>query len=229
MTLNDFFKKYKSGVDYDGYYGKQCVDYANAFAKEVYGVKNAFVGPYYAYQIYTDYGKYPTINKNFTRIANDSVKLNHPSRGDFIIWAKERNGTAGHIAIVVSADEHNITVIEQNYDGKGSVRKHTYTNYNYVLGWLRLKNSKKNTPTVKAGQIVRLAKRAVLYNYDSSQSGVKQLSDFSNFSGDAILKVGAHVQVAKVKTKANKNIWAYVDKYKAWFCVYDYQNDVSKI
>lgn len=39
MTVNEFVKKYKSGVDFDGMYGKQCVDYVNAYASEVLASK----------------------------------------------------------------------------------------------------------------------------------------------------------------------------------------------
>ena len=141
MTLDEFVKKYKNGVDYDGAYGKQCVDYVNAYARDVLGIKNAFVGPYYAYQCYTEYADYPNIRNNFNRVANG--KTNHPNKGDVIVWSKERNGYAGHIAVVLGATEHTLTVAEQNYDGKGNVRTHTYLNYNYVLGWLTPKHKNK--------------------------------------------------------------------------------------
>ena len=229
MTLSEFIKKYKNGVDFDGMYGKQCVDYVNAYARDVLGIKNAFVGPQYAYQCFTDYAKYPNIKNNFNRVANSTKTLNFPSKGDVIVWAKERNGYAGHIAIVLEAGEHTFTVAEQNYDGKGSVRTYTYLNYNNVLGWLVPKSKKVNEPAVKSGQAVKLKKRAKLFSSFTSQSEAVKLGSFSKFDGEAILKVGATVVAGKVKKKMNGNIWAYIEKYGGWICVYDYEKDISKI
>ena len=227
MTVNEFVKKYKNGVDFDGMYGKQCVDYVNAYARDVLGIKNAFVGPRYAYQCFTEYENYPNIKQNFTRVAN--AKTNYPSNGDVIVWAKERNGYAGHIALVLEAGEHIFTVAEQNFDGKGSVRTYTYLNYNNVLGWLVPKSKKENVPKLKAGQTVKLKKRAKLFLSFTSQSAVVELGSFSKFDGEAILKAGATVVAGKVKKKTNGNIWAYIEKYGGWICVYDYEKDVSKI
>ena len=229
MTLDEFVKKYKNGVDYDGAYGKQCVDYVNEYAKDVLGIKNAFVGPYYAYQCYTEYNNYPNIKNNFNRIANG--KTNHPNKGDVIVWAKERNDYAGHIAVVLGATEHTIKVAEQNYDGNGSVREYTYPNYNNVLGWLVPKNKKVNEPKVKVGQVITLKTGARLYNYDSSKSGVKKIKDFSSFNVDAeaVFKPKTKIEAKDVKHKSNGNIWVKTKYGDGWICVYDYKNDISKI
>ena len=229
MTLTEFVKKYKNGVDYDGMYGKQCVDYVNAYAKEVLGIKNAFVGPQYAYQCFSQYNDYPNIKNNFNRVANSTKTLNFPSKGDVIVWAKEKNGYAGHIAVVLEAGKHTFTVAEQNYDGKGSVRTYTYLNYNNVLGWLVPKKKKVNEPVLKVGQTIKLKRRATLFCSDTSSSAVKDLSEFSNFEGDALLKAGACVNAAKLNKKSNGNIWAYIEKYGGWICVYDCSKDISKI
>ena len=169
MTLDTFVKKYAGGVDYDGAYGKQCVDYVNEYAKVVLDIPDAFYaqGIQYAYQVYTNYENLPRVKPHFTRVAN--AKSNYPSKGDVVIWSKERNGKAGHIAVVLGATEHTLTVAEQNYDGKGSVREYTYPNYNNVLGWLVPKNKKVNEPKVKTGQVITLKTGARLYNYDSSK------------------------------------------------------------
>lgn len=229
MTLDEFLKKYKNGVDYDGAYGKQCVDYVNEYAKDVLGIKNAFVGPYYAYQCYTEYNNYPNIKNNFNRVANG--KTNHPTKGDVIVWAKERNGYAGHIAVVLGATEHTIKVAEQNYDGKGSVREYTYPNYNNVLGWLVPKNKKINEPKVKTGQVITLKTGARLYNFDSSKSGVKKIKDFSSFNVDteAVFKPKTKIEAKDVKHKSNGNIWVKTKYGDGWICVYDYKNDISKV
>lgn len=229
MTLDEFVKKYKNGVDYDGAYGKQCVDYVNEYAKDVLGIKNAFVGPRFAYQCYTDYADYPNIRNNFNRVPN--AKTNFPNKGDVIVWSKERNGYAGHIAVVLGATEHTIKVAEQNYDGKGSVREYTYPNYNNVLGWLVPKNKKVNQPKIKTGQIITLKTGARLYNFDSSKSGVKKIKDFSSFNVDAeaVFKPKTKIEVKAMKTKSNGNIWVKTKYGDGWICVYDYKNDISKV
>ena len=228
MTLDAFIAKYKTGVDYDGAYGKQCVDYVNAYAKEVLGIPDTFYGQgiQYAYQVYTNYENLPRVKPHFIRVAN--AKSNYPSKGDVVIWSKERNGYAGHIAVVLGATEHTLTVAEQNYDGRGGVRTHTYPNYNFVLGWLTPKL--KNKPALKVGQVITLKKGAKLYRGSNAGSGVMAFKDFTYFnsSAEAVLKPGAKVEVKAVKTNPNGNVWVKT-KYGGWICVYDYKGDNSKI
>lgn len=142
MLMGEWWKKYTAGEirkDYDGNYGVQCVDTANSFAEHVLGFgKGVFFGVRYAKDIFDNHNK-----KLF--IAEKNGKHNYPDKGNLVIWNR---GTAGHIAVVVEADEHNITVLESNYDGRGSTRQHTYTNYNNVVGWLipyRMVNIPKGT------------------------------------------------------------------------------------
>ena len=228
MTVDEFVKKYAGGVDYDGAYGKQCVDYVNEYAKAVLGIPDAFYaqGIQYAYQVYTNYENLPRVKPHFTRVANG--KTNYPAKGDVVIWGKARNGYAGHIAVVLGATEHTLTVAEQNYDGKGSVRTYTYPNYNFVLGWLTPKH--KHKPALKVGQIIVLKKGAKLYRSNNSGSGVMAFKDFTYFnsSAEAVLKPGAKVEVKAVKTNPNGNVWVKT-KYGGWICVYDYKGDNSKI
>ena len=230
MTLSEFVERYKNGVDYDGMYGRQCVDYVNEYAKDVLGIKNAFYGQgiQYAYQVYADYNSLAYVKEHFERIAN--ARSNYPVAGDVIVWAKERNGYAGHIAVVLDATEHTIKVAEQNYDGKGSVRVYTYQNYNHVLGWLRARSEKKNRPSVQEGQTLKSTKRAVLYHDYSAQSGAKRICDFSKFESEdiAVIKAGSRLQADKVVEKSNKNIWIYIEQYDGWVCIYDYENDEAK-
>lgn len=145
MLQRQFWKKYKEkGVDYDHLYGEQCVDLANAYAREVCNIHDAFTGFQYAYEVFTQYPFSGKLKQHFHRVRNS--KSNYPAKGDFVVWGKERNGYAGHIAVVVKATPNTITVLEQNFDGKGKtrspkradggIRKYTYKNYNHVLGWL---------------------------------------------------------------------------------------------
>ncbi|MBR2589818.1 MAG: hypothetical protein IKE65_02730 [Clostridia bacterium] len=89
---------------------------------------------------------------------------------------------------------------------------------------------KRHEPVLKKGQTVTLKKGAKLYRNNSSQSGVMCFKDFTNFTSDAqaLLKVGAKLEVKEVSKKANGNIWIKT-KYGGWICVYDYKNDISKL
>lgn len=150
MRFNSCITNIKNGVDYDGSYGYQCVDAVQYYLKNCLQVTPKF-NFNYAYEVYTKdiYGD------RLQKIPNKL--LNYPQKGDIIIWGKERNGYAGHIAIVLKATRTSITVVEQNFDGKGKtrtkadaykgVREHTYTNYKNVLGWLRNTYTTKNVDT----------------------------------------------------------------------------------
>lgn len=134
MDLKQFWDNVKdNGVDYDGVYGKQCVDLINAYCDRVLGIKGACYGVRYAYEIFSNIGA--TKFKNWKRLAYKSgVTADY---GDIIVWKKERNGYAGHIAIVKSSTKDNVTVYEQNYDGKGGRREHTY-DYTNVYGFIKI-------------------------------------------------------------------------------------------
>lgn len=87
---------------------------------------------------------------------------------------------------------------------------------------------KPTPPSVKVGQILKLKKGARVYAENNSKKVLK-ISDFSQFnvSAEALLKVGAKVQVASVVKNSNGNIWVYVSKYKGWICIWD--GKVSKV
>lgn len=89
---------------------------------------------------------------------------------------------------------------------------------------------KKNKPTIKAGQTITLKSGAYLYKEHKAGKKLK-ISDISQFnvSTSALLKKGAKVVVGKMAVNTHGNIWAFVDKYGAWICVYNYGADVSKI
>lgn len=142
MTLNDFWNSVRDkGADYDGMYGEQCVDLVNAYCDKVFGIKGACYGVGYAYEVFT--------KKERTKLSTWS-KATTGEYGDIVVWKKERNGYAGHIAIVKSCDKKTITVYEQNYDGKGKGRKpsladgglreHTY-DYTNIAGFIKVPKS----------------------------------------------------------------------------------------
>ena len=141
MTFQSWVNQVKKGVDYDGRYGKQCVDLSNDFVHEVLGIRGAFYGVQYAYQMYTQFGNFSKMYKNFDKI-DVNKRGDYPRKGDVIVWSKAKNGYAGHTAVALCGDSLGFVCIEQNYDGNGGVRIHKY-NYAQVLGWLRPKNQNK--------------------------------------------------------------------------------------
>ena len=138
MTFQSWVNQVKTGVDYDGRYGKQCVDLVNDFAHEVLGIRGAFYGVKYAYQMYTQLGNFSKMYKNFDKI-DVNKRGDYPRKGDVIVWSKAKNGYAGHTAVALCGNSLGFVCLEQNYDGNGGVRIHKY-NYLQVLGWLRPKN-----------------------------------------------------------------------------------------
>lgn len=97
--------------------------------------------------------------------------------------------------------------------------------------WLVWFTGKKNKPSIKAGQTVKLKCRAKLYNDCKATSGVRKIKDFSKFdcNAEAIIKSGAKIKCDKVVTTKNGNLWVYIEQYNGWVCVYDYKNDISKL
>lgn len=97
--------------------------------------------------------------------------------------------------------------------------------------WLVWFTGKKNKPSIKVGQTVKLKCRAKLYNDCKATSGVRKIKDFSKFdcNADAIIKTGANIKCDTVVTTKNGNLWVYIKQYGGWFCVYDNKNDISKI
>ena len=116
-----YLEKY---VDYDGYYGAQCVDLFNFYNRDV--VKARFAPVNYAYQLWSTYD-----TTRYTRVSAAST----PRKGDVAIWSSSYPGSggAGHVAIVLSTSGTSFTALSQN---PGATSKITFTKA-YVLGFLR--------------------------------------------------------------------------------------------
>lgn len=133
MTLDEFVKKYSgTKVDYDGQYGYQCVDLFRQYCADVLNIQHtgAVVG---AAELYTKYEALPLERKYFNRIAYDSTV---PQAGDVVIFSATASNAYGHVAIVLSADDKELTVFEQ--DGFKQDGAHIGTwKHERVLGFLR--------------------------------------------------------------------------------------------
>jgi CHAP domain-containing protein len=124
-------------VDYDGYYGDQCVDLAQVFNR-LY--KAPFLSGASAKDIWNTYPK-----DFYDRIAN--APDNFPQEGDLIIWGTGL-GPDGHIAIATKdADINRFKSFDQNFPFNSAchLQEHNYTG---VLGWLRPKKKPQDQQTL---------------------------------------------------------------------------------
>lgn len=133
MTVTEFFDKYNGkAIDFDKYYGAQCMDVWQQFNKEVMS------GPHIPSPAAADVwalNNYPT--NLYDKVANTPDGV--PQKGDVVIWNKKSGGGYGHIAIFNEGDASRFTSMDQNWPS-GSIchfQEHTYTN---VYGWLRPRN-----------------------------------------------------------------------------------------
>lgn len=132
MTIQQFLDKYLGQfIDFDGYYGAQCVDLIQQYNKEVFG--GGFIPGQGAADIWETY---PT--EIYNRVLNTIDAL--PQLGDIMIWKKTTSLPFGHIAIVKNASQTKFTSLDQNWPtgGKCQYIEHNYENPQ-VIGWLHPK------------------------------------------------------------------------------------------
>lgn len=164
MTISDFLNKWNGKpLDFDGYYGYQCMDLYQYYNRDVIGAPYIPADP--AYKVWT-LNQYP---KDFyTKIAN--TPTNVPQKGDVVIWSAQANGGFGHIAIFYQGDMLKFTSFDQNWNGKyAHFQPH---NYSYVLGWLRPKKPVTTQPVT-----LEMVKQIVFSNVtaDSILNQLKKL------------------------------------------------------
>ncbi len=139
--VDEFVKKWDNDlIDYDKYYGWQCVDVIRQFVKEVYKINpyKAIPSTGWARNIFLNF----KTNQYFRKILNTSYGI--PSKGDLIFFDKYRflYGKEGHTDIVQTADLYSVLSFSQNYPTGSPCRlvKHgtnrIYHGYRGCLGWL---------------------------------------------------------------------------------------------
>lgn len=146
LTLTDFIAKYNGKyLDFDGYYGAQCVDLVQYWSQNLGGPR--FWGN--AYQIYQQAGTF------YTQVPNPPV--GGPKAGDIVVWAYSYNYAGGHVGVATGNGESTgyssdwFEVFEQN-DPKGKPCQLKKYNFMSVLGWLHPKVM-AITPDQKIAQI----------------------------------------------------------------------------
>lgn len=130
MTYQEFLNKYNGkAIDFDGYYGNQCMDLYRQYVKEVLELPQS-PGVNGAKDVWTTY-----LKDKYDRIDNTPTGV--PQQGDIIIWGVGV-GPYGHIAVFDNGDADSFESFDQNWPVNSlcHLQKH---NYNGVLGWLRKK------------------------------------------------------------------------------------------
>jgi len=120
MTLRDFIYKYNGKkVDYDGYYGAQCVDLARQYCKDVLEVEQfPALGDSGAKGIWNNPGKLK---------KRQSVKV-----GDLLVYG---NGSYGHICILVAfLDKDTFIIFEQDGFKQDGAKLNLATNKDLLGG-----------------------------------------------------------------------------------------------
>lgn len=139
MTLDEFVKEYEGKkVDYDGYYGAQCVDLVRLYIRLVWGLpqpKNIIS----AYEAYTHWLR---CSDGFNEISWKSItKI---ARGDIIVFPPTDTNLHGHIAIVLDVTGDEVLCFEQNgFTQKGAEQKRRLLDT--VFGCLTLNEKKKRS------------------------------------------------------------------------------------
>ena len=134
MTFADFLTKYNGKyIDFDGYYGAQCMDLMHQYCLEFLGISDhSVLAAPCAKDVYNNFS---TIKGNelFEQIGNTPTGV--PQDGDIMFW---NTGTYGHVAIFLEGTISTFNSFDQNWPvgSPNHIQNHTYSN---VLGWLRFK------------------------------------------------------------------------------------------
>ena len=218
MIADDFFNKYNGkGVDWDGYYGFQCVDLYRQYVKEVVGCPQS-PGVTGAADIWDTY-----LKEYFDRIANTPEGV--PTKGDIVIWSKNAGGGFGHVGIASVGDTNTFTSFDQNWP-VGSVCHFQPHNYTNVLGWLRPKAQIVPTPgpceiteTTKIPQINNEEVQAIRSRLSDLSAGITgaqgRIVELEAQLTACLAKPGGHDEEVKSILYGKGWIWQKLSRLKA--------------
>lgn len=138
MTLGGFIYKYLGKkVDYDGYYGGQCVDLYRQYVKEVL-----------EYPQSPGVGGAAEIWHSADPKYYDFIKDGNPKIGDIVIWNRKVGGGFGHVAIFISGTIKDFTSLDQNWPTLSKVTTTKHNNKN-ITGWLHPKKDNSMSKALK--------------------------------------------------------------------------------
>lgn len=137
MTLDEFVEECEGKkIDYDGYYGAQCVDLVRLYIRLVWGLPQ----PKNIISAYEAYTRWLRCGDCFNEIGWKS--LTKIARGDIVIFPPIISNPHGHIAIVLDVAEDEVLCFEQNgFTQKGAEQKRRPLKS--VFGCLTLDKKKK--------------------------------------------------------------------------------------
>lgn len=142
MTLDNFINKtIKTGVDFDGAYGAQCVDLFRQYAKDVLEIKEHTGAVEGAKDLFLNYENMAGELRNFDK-RRWTCK---PKVGDIAVWDGTPQNKYGHVAIVIAEVGELLLVYEQDGtkkpgDEKYGARFALRSRYR-LLGYLRKKEA----------------------------------------------------------------------------------------
>lgn len=215
------------GIDYDGYYGYQCMDLAAAYIMYVTDNKYRTWGNAID-AIRNNFGSYAKIIKNTPSFE--------PKAGDVVVWTTGNFSTYGHIAIVLNGnpggDLQTLTVIEQNWNGGGAsktefatVRTHDYTGIthfirpNFKKEVVKETATKATTKPVKTSQKktdIKTSSKRIAYNMNNRGKkpvGIVIHNDAGNASAQQYEKALVNASTARYE---NGIAHAYASKGYVW-------------
>lgn len=137
MKLNEFVNKYlNKKVDFDGYYGYQCVDLFRQYCKDVLNIPHTG-GVDGAKDLMLKYDSLPLEKKYFI-----AMKTRYAKYGDVVVYGATEKNRYGHVAIVISMiDDCTHLVLEQDGFAQNGVKLVERKNDN-VIGILRFRGTK---------------------------------------------------------------------------------------
>lgn len=136
QTLDQFISETTNkGIDFDGYYGYQCMDLMHQYVYNCLGLtdKTILAAP----RARDVFEKFDTISgkEYFDKIVNTPSAV--PQKGDIVFWGSAV-GDAGHVAVALGGNTNTFDSYDQNWP-TGSLPHKQNHNYGGVLGWLRPK------------------------------------------------------------------------------------------
>jgi len=143
MNFDEFIKKYLGKkVDFDGYYGGQCVDLYRQYVKDVLNLPQS-PSVKGAADIWDT-----ASSEHYDLIKNTPTAI--PDIGDVMIWNKNVGDGFGHVAIFLAGNINLFFSLDENWPtlNKVTVTKHNYDN---IIGWLHPKKKENIISNVYKG------------------------------------------------------------------------------
>lgn len=201
MTVDEFVNKYNGKkIDFDNFYGGQCVDLYRQYVAEVFGFPQS-PGVGGATEIWdTASPQYYDFIKN----TPDGI----PTKGDIVIWNRRVGGGFGHVAVFLEGNTDQFVSFDQNWRALNVCERTTH-NYTNVIGWLHPKGD-----DMPSDELKELKEKLAWYEkeYPLEQ---QRVADARKERDDALAQVeNLKNEMAKLREDAKRDIGAAKDEAK---------------